>query len=474
MKNTYVAIDIGASSGRLMLSELTAQGNMTLTEIHRFKNGYIEKEGTKYWEIEKLAHEILVGLEKIKKQGINQCIVGIDTWAVDYCLIDSAGNLLQDPISYRDARTNQAIQAFNDIMSLETLYQKTGIQIQPFNTLFQLFVENRELLTKTEKILLIPDYLGYYFTGKSVLEKSNALTMQLINVETSKLDQELLEIVGVKADQFAPLVDAGTILGELRQEKFLDYELPQVTFVTVGSHDTASAVVGVPSVSQTDDWAFISSGTWSLLGKELKQPLANQATFAANYTNEGGVFGTIRFLKNIMGLWLIQEVARQDDYRYSYAELAQMASEVSFDVPEIDVNDVRFLSPSNMIEEIQSYCKEHQLAVPETPAQIALTIYENLATCYGEELKNLATLTGSQINTLHIVGGGSNAVLLNQLTANKTGVIVEAGPNEATAIGNIIMQMLTMGELNDLAQARQVIRDSFELKIYYPEKGAVK
>lgn len=474
MKNTYVAIDIGASSGRLMLSELTVQGNMTLTEIHRFKNGYIENGGTKYWEIEKLAHEILVGLEKVKKQGIHQCVVGIDTWAVDYCLIDSAGNLLQDPISYRDARTSQAIQEFSEVMPLETLYQKTGIQIQPFNTIFQLFIENRELLNKTEKILLIPDYLGYYFTGKSVLEKSNALTMQLINVETSKLDQELLEITGVKANQFAPFVDSGTILGELRQEKFLDYELPQVTFVTVGSHDTASAVAGVPSVSQTDDWAYISSGTWSLLGKELKQPLVNQATFSANYTNEGGVFGTIRFLKNIMGLWLIQEVVRQEDYRYSYAELAQMASEVSFDVPEIDVNDVRFLSPSNMIEEIQSYCKQHQLTVPETTEQIALTIYENLATCYGEELKNLASLTGSQINTLHIVGGGSDAALLNQLTANKTGVIVEAGPSEATAIGNIIIQMLTMGELNSIAQARQVIRDSFELKIYYPEKGVIK
>lgn len=462
----YIAVDIGASSGRLMLSSLDEEGKMSLTEIHRFKNGFSETAGADRWQIQHLTTEILKGLAKVKAAGIEECYVGIDTWGVDYCLLDEAGELMEAPIAYRDKRTQEAMADFDEKMPLTELYQRTGIQLMNFNTVFQLLVEDKEKLAKASSLLLIPDYLGYVFTGKQVLEKTNASTMQLLNLTTRKIDSEILAVLEVSEELFPPLVEPGSILGELQQARFPEYDLPKATFITIASHDTASAVVGTPGAGE--DWAYISSGTWSLMGAELKDGIATPVAYDANFTNEWGVAGSIRFLKNIMGMWLIQEVARMQDYQYSYAELADMAAKEAPYQQFVNVNDDRFLNPANMIEEFQAYCRETGQKVPETPGEIARCVYDNLALCYAVELKNLQAITGRKINKLHIVGGGSNNRLLNQLTADACNVTVEAGPGEATAIGNLVVQMVATSGFGDLASARKAVRDSFDLHTYEP------
>ncbi|WP_303217548.1 rhamnulokinase [Enterococcus asini] len=462
----YIAVDIGASSGRLMLSSLDEEGKMSLTEIHRFKNGFSETAGADRWQIQHLTTEILKGLAKVKAAGIEECYVGIDTWGVDYCLLDEAGELMEAPIAYRDKRTQDAMADFDEKMPLTELYQRTGIQLMNFNTVFQLLVEDKEKLAKASSLLLIPDYLGYVFTGNQVLEKTNASTMQLLNLTTRKIDSEILAVLEVSEELFPPLVEPGSILGELQQARFPEYDLPKATFITIASHDTASAVVGTPGAGE--DWAYISSGTWSLMGAELKDGIATPVAYDANFTNEWGVAGSIRFLKNIMGMWLIQEVARMQDYQYSYAELADMAAKEAPYQQFVNVNDDRFLNPANMIEEFQAYCRETGQKVPETPGEIARCVYDNLALCYAVELKNLQAITGRKINKLHIVGGGSNNRLLNQLTADACNVTVEAGPGEATAIGNLVVQMVATSGFGDLASARKAVRDSFDLHTYEP------
>ncbi|MDT2743982.1 rhamnulokinase [Enterococcus asini] len=462
----YIAVDIGASSGRLMLSSLDEEGKMSLTEIHRFKNGFSETAGADRWQIQHLTTEILKGLAKVKAAGIEECYVGIDTWGVDYCLLDEAGELMEAPIAYRDKRTQEAMADFDEKMPLTELYQRTGIQLMNFNTVFQLLVEDKEKLAKASSLLLIPDYLGYVFTGNQVLEKTNASTMQLLNLTTRKIDSEILAVLEVSEELFPPLVEPGSILGELQQARFPEYDLPKATFITIASHDTASAVVGTPGAGE--DWAYISSGTWSLMGAELKDGIATPVAYDANFTNEWGVAGSIRFLKNIMGMWLIQEVARMQDYQYSYAELADMAAKEAPYQQFVNVNDDRFLNPANMIEEFQAYCRETGQKVPETPGEIARCVYDNLALCYAVELKNLQAITGRKINKLHIVGGGSNNRLLNQLTADACNVTVEAGPGEATAIGNLVVQMVATSGFGDLASARKAVRDSFDLHTYEP------
>lgn len=465
---TYIAIDIGASSGRLMKSSL-ADGKISLEEVHRFKNGFERKDGCDRWKIDYLIQEILIGLEKLKRSGVDRCHVGIDTWAVDYCLLDKDGQRLADPVAYRDKRTNQVMPAFAERFPLQRLYEKTGIQMQPFNTIFQLFVEERKLLAAADKLLLIPDYLGYVFTGRVVTEKTNASTMQLLNVHTQDWDDELLELIGVSRKLFPSLTEAGTILGRLKREKFPAFDLPEATFVTVATHDTASAVIGTPG--QGDGWAYLSSGTWSLLGTERYTANAGQNAFLENYTNEWGACHTIRFLKNIMGMWLIQEVARAQDYRFSYAELAELAAAAPAFQHIVDVNDDRFLNPTDMIQELQSACRESGQGVPETPGEIARCVYDSLALCYASELAKLTQLTGSEgkLSQVHIVGGGANNHFLNQLTADTAGIEVFAGPSEATAIGNIIMQMVATGMFSSIKEGRQYIRASFDCQNFLPE-----
>lgn len=462
MTDTYIAVDIGASSGRLMLSEKNPFNKILLEEIHRFKNGFADSNGTDYWDAEHLIEEILIGLEKVKKRGVEKCYVGIDTWGVDYCLLDEQGEAISQPVSYRDNRTEQAIAEFDEYFSLQMLYQNTGIQLQPFNTVFQLFKENREKLAHAKQLVLMPDYLGYVLTGQAVLEKTNASTMQLMNLQTRQLDEDVLNAIDVSKELFPNLVEPGTILGKIRKEKFPTYDLPDATFITIASHDTASAVVGTQG--KGENWAYISSGTWSLMGVEINEGIATSEVFEANFTNEWGVQGTIRFLKNIMGMWLIQEVSRMLDYQYSYPELAELASQKEAFVTLIDVNDPRFMNPKNMITEIQGYCREMNQKIPETPGELARCIYDSLALCYAVELEKLEKITGRTITQLHIVGGGSNNDFLNQLTADACGIPVLAGPGEATAIGNIIVQMVATKGFGTLAEGREGIKKSFPLK----------
>lgn len=467
MTDTYIAVDIGASSGRLILSEKDSSGMIRLEEIHRFKNGFTHTSGTDCWDADHLIEELLIGLEKVKQQGIDDCYVGIDTWGVDYCLLDKQGQAMSQPVSYRDRRTDNAMTEFDRIFSLRVLYEKTGIQLQPFNTVFQLLKEDRETLKQAEQLLLMPDYLGYVFTGKAVLEKTNASTMQLMNLETRKLDEDVLTAIAVDKKLFPDPVEPGLILGPILKEKFSEYDLPNATFITIASHDTASAVVGTPG--KGDNWAYISSGTWSLMGVEIENGISTKEAYDANFTNEWGVQGTIRFLKNIMGMWLIQEVARMQEYQYSYPELAELASQEEAFVSLIDVNDQRFLNPKNMITEIQDYCRETNQKVPETAGELARCIYDSLALCYALELEKLEKITGRTITQLHIVGGGSNNDFLNQLTADTCGIAVLAGPGEATAIGNIIVQMVATEGFGTLEEGREGIKESFPLKEFHPK-----
>ena len=458
----HVAIDIGASSGRVMLAK--KENGLKLEEIHRFKNGFAKVDGHDRWDIDQLVKNVLIGLEKVKQLGVSTCTIGIDTWAVDYVLLDDKGELLGQPVAYRDARTQGAMEQVFKLIPRETIYQKTGIQFLNFNTLYQLFVEDRSLLEKADKILMIPDYITYKLTGRMTGEVTNWSTTQFLNLESRTYDKDSLEVLRIDTNKLPELIEAGEIIGALQ---VTGYDLPDAQVIAVGTHDTASAVVGVPAT--TTNWAYISSGTWSLIGVESERPIANQASYAANYTNEWGAYQTYRFLKNITGMWCVQEIARLTDYRYSFKEMAEQAAQVEPFLQEIDLNDDRFTNPENIIEEIKQACRETGQTVPETIGELVMAVYSNLAKAYGRELKQLETLTGQTIDCLHIVGGGSNVTLLNQLTANVIGKEVIAGPGEATAIGNILVQMIATGEFEHLSQARKWLAEISKFETFTPK-----
>ncbi|MBY9081335.1 rhamnulokinase [Paenibacillus sp. HN-1] len=463
----HIAVDIGASSGRLVLGTLK-DGKLSLSEIHRFGNGFTERDGSCFWDIEYLFSEIIAGLKKAKSQGIDCCTLGIDTWAVDYVLLDEAGERIQEVYAYRDRRTDFAMEQLAEIIPPETVYGKTGIQQLSFNTLYQLFVHNREELSRAESILMVPDYLYYRLTGKKVNEMTNASTMQLLNLDTRDFDKELLDILGIRKEQFPGLTEPGAMLGPVSEELVQLHDLPECQVIVAATHDTASAVLGVPAAPGCST-AYLSSGTWSLLGVELTEPLNTSKAMAANYTNEWGAYGTFRFLKNIMGLWLIQEVRRLGGNKYSFAELADLASEAEPFRSLIPCNDDRFLNPESMIEEIRRAAAEHGEPVPESMGQIARCIFDSLALSYRTYTEELEELTGRSIEILQIVGGGANNALLCRLTANVLNREVLAGPTESTALGNLIVQMISSRELQGITAAREVIRDSFDIKHYKPE-----
>ncbi|WP_390407202.1 rhamnulokinase [Lacticaseibacillus jixiensis] len=464
--HAYVAVDIGASSGRLILATKVA-GKLQLEEVHRFKNGFAMADGHERWQIDRLINEIFTGLQKIKARGIDSVRLGIDTWAVDYVLVGEDGKKLKDPISYRDNRTDHAIDELCSDLPKQYIYEKTGIQFLNFNTLYQLYREDRSELKQTDKILMIPDYIGYVLTGNAVTEVTNASTTQMLNLRQGLFDKDLMNKVQVRQDQFPKLVEAGTSLGKLKADWYDKYDLPETEVITVATHDTASAVVGTPG--KGEHWAFLSSGTWSLLGAELNTPENGLAAYAENYTNEWGAYGTYRFLKNIMGMWIVQCIKRDYHDQYSFPELAAMATKATPMQLFIDVNDERFTNPDNMITAIQDYARATGQFVPETPGQLVRAVYDNLALYYADSIHKLEKIIDKSIDTLNIVGGGANVALLDQLTADLAGVTVVAGPSEATAVGNIIVQMIQAGDVKDVAAGRQLIADSFDLKTYQPD-----
>jgi len=368
--------------------------------------------------------------------------------------------------AYRDERTKTAIQDISKKVSLEGIYKKIGIQLLSFNTLFQLYVHDKEELAKTDKILLVPDYLYYRLSGFLISEKTNASTTQLLNLKTKEYDEELLKLIGVKREQFATLTEPGEVIGPILEPLRKQYDLPECELICVASHDTASAVIGVPGVEER--FAYLCSGTWSLMGVENMIPIANQESFSKNFTNEWGAYGTYRFLKNIMGLWLIQEVRRNLGNKLSFAELVAEASKIRPFQFLIHCNEDCFLKPENMVLEIQNYCRNTGQSVPKTAGELARCIFDSLALTYRKILGEISSITGDPVNCLHIVGGGVQNELLCQLTADVVEMPVVAGPVESTALGNIVVQMICTGELRNLKEARNIIMDSFAIKTYQP------
>ena len=464
MGKYFLAIDIGASSGRHILGSVE-NGKITLEEVHRFWNGMDNTDGTLYWNVDRLFDEVVAGMKKCKEIGKIPESVGIDTWGVDYVLLDKDDKIVGKAVGYRDHRTEGMDDEVYKIIPEDELYARTGIQKAIYNTIYQLMAvkkQNPEYMEKAESMLMIPDYLHFKLSGKKVQEYSEATTSQLINPVTKDWDYELIDMLGFKKSIFQKIYMPGTDIGELTDEvkELVGYNCKVVIPPT---HDTASAVMALPT--NEEDTCYISSGTWSLMGVEIENADCSPKSKEANFTNEGGYGGKITYLANIMGLWMIQSVRNQLAPDMSYGELCDLASKES--IPSIvDCQDSSFLSPDDMVEAVKEYCRKSGQQVPGTLPELASVIYNSLAKCYAEKLEEIQKITGKKYNKINIIGGGSNAVYLNELTAKYTGCAVHAGPGEATAIGNIMSQMLGCGEFADLKEARTCVANSFEIRIY--------
>ena len=464
MSNYFLAIDIGASSGRHILG--TVENNkIVLEEIYRFWNGMDNIDGSLCWDVDRLFGEILTGMKKCKEIGKIPVSVGIDTWGVDFVLLDKEEKIVGKAVGYRDHRTTGMDQEVYKLISEEDLYARTGIQKAIYNTIYQLMAvkkQHPEHLEQAEALLMIPDYFHYKLCGKKVQEYSEATTSQLLNPYTKDWDDELIELLGFPRKIFQQIQMPGTAIGSLTEavRKEVGYDCQVVLPPT---HDTASAVMAIPS--NEENTCYISSGTWSLMGVERNEPDCSKKSKEANFTNEGGYNGKITYLANIMGLWMIQSVRNQLAPDMSYGELCAQASREKISTI-VDCQDDSFLSPDDMVEAIKSYCCKTNQQVPETLPELASVIYNSLAKCYGEKLEEIQKLTGVKYDRINIIGGGSNAVYLNQLTATYTGTAVHAGPGEATAIGNILAQMLQAGVFTSLQEARRSVADSFAVEIY--------
>jgi rhamnulokinase len=471
MPKYSIAVDIGASSGRLILGYLE-DGQLKLDEIHRFENKIVKKGDSFCWEADKLFNEIIIGLKKCKELGIKPDSIGIDTWAVDFLLLDENDQPLTEAVSYRDPRTDGMMEEVFQLFSKERLYLETGIQFQKFNTIYQLFSikkNNPEILEKAKSFLMIPDYFNYLLTGKKANEYTNATSTQLVNAFTKKWDQQLLDVLGINREIFPEIKTPKTVLGTLKEELVseLGFDLQVILPAT---HDTGSAVISVP---EEDETIYISSGTWSLMGTENYFPICVTKALDYNFTNEGGIDYQYRFLKNIMGLWMIQEVKRNYNDEYSFANLVDLAREAKDYKGIINVNDDRFLKPDNMIDEIMNYCIETGQPVPSTPGEVAKCVFESLALSYQETVTEIEEIFEKKFEKINVIGGGCQNEMLNQLIADVTNKEVYAGPVEATAIGNIAAQLIALGEINDIKQARSIIKESFEVKIYLPAQHVI-
>ena len=464
MEKYYLAVDIGASSGRHMLASMK-DGKMQLEEVYRFPNGMDNKNGTLCWDVERLITEIKNGLKKCKEIGKIPVSMGIDTWGVDYVLLDKDDNILGDTAGYRDSRTEGMDEKVYEVISQDDLYARTGIQKQIFNTIYQLMAVKQshpEYLEQAETILMIPDYFNFLLTGVKKNEYTEATTGQLISPKTNDWDYELIDMLGYNSRMFLPVSMPGTVVGAFTEEVQKEVGF-NCTVVLPATHDTGSAVLAVPT--NDDDAVYISSGTWSLMGIERKEADCSMESMKANFTNEGGYDHRFRYLKNIMGLWMIQSVKKEFTEDLSFAEICEMASKETIS-SIVDCNDDCFLAPKSMIGAVQKFCRDTDQQVPATVGEISSVIYNSLAKCYGDTVEEIEAITGKKYSTIYVVGGGSNAGYLNELTAKYTGRKVSAGPSEATAIGNIIVQMLHDGVFASLPEARTCVKESFDVKMY--------
>ena len=454
----YLSIDIGASSGRHILSSVQ-NGKLVLEEVYRFENGMTQKDGHLVWEYEKLFSNIIAGLKECKKLDKIPVSVGIDTWGVDYALIDADGKVIGDVYAYRDGRTEEPIKKVHEIVPFETLYKRTGSQFQIYNTIYQLYTDKLSgKLDKAERFLMMPDFFNYLLTGVMKNEFTNASTTGLMSAKTRDWDMETVKELGLPEKLFKELSDPATLVGNLKPEiaKEIGYDLKVVLPAT---HDTASAVMAVPEIGQP---LYISSGTWSLLGIESPVAISTEEALKENFTNEGGYERSTRFLKNIMGLWMIQCVRREYNKKYSWGDFVTLSKEVKDFNSIVDVNDNSFLAPASMIEAIKDYCRKTGQKVPETPGEIALCVYDSLAVCYKRAVETVERVTGYKFDTIHIVGGGCQNAYLNELTAKRTGRRVVAGPVEATAIGNALSQLLYDGAVKNINEAKELVKVSFD------------
>ncbi len=475
MKAThYLAIDLGAESGRILLGTLES-GKLSLTEIHRFPNQVITSGESLFWDLARLEKEIFIGIDKAAAYNLTISSISTDSWAVDYVLLNIEGAPLTQPHAYRDQRTAQSPSRLFSKLPFSVIYAETGIQFLLFNTIFQFESElhtSSKTFKQADHFLTIADYFNARLSGVEVIEESQASTTQLYQPRKQAWSEKLIGMLGLSPDFFPRIVPSGTVLGPINGLPTRHPALAKTVVIASCSHDTGAAVAAVPA-GKTGPWAYLSSGTWSLLGAELPSPVMTDEAREACFTNEVGLGGSIRFLKNLAGLWLVQECRRaweSEGRAFTYDDLTRLAVESGPARAHLSLDDPRFLSLVNMPETIAAHCREHGQPVPKTPGQFIRTILESLALCYAQTLTKLETLIGQKIQTLHIVGGGSRNNLLNQLTADAVGRPVVAGPVEATAIGNILIQALALGHLTNAEQLRLVVESSFPSLTFVPSK----
>ena len=466
----FFAVDLGATSGRTILGSIQ-DGKLEQRELTRFPNHIIQQGGHFYWDIYALYNEIIRGLKVVAKEGIQIASIGIDTWGVDFVCVGQDGGLMRNPYSYRDPHTEGAMDEYFQQIPKETVYDKTGIQFMNFNSLFQLATmrrNNDSALNAACKILFMPDALSYMLTGEAVCEYTILSTSQMLNPRTKKIDPELLDVIGLKESQFGRYVNPGDRVGCLTPEVQKITGLGPVPVVAVAGHDTASAVASVPA--QDPNFAYLSCGTWSLLGIETPEAIINQKSYQYNFTNEGGIEGTTRFLKNICGMWLLERC--RQEWTDAPADVNQINSEAMTAEPFrsiINPDDPRFANPSSMVEAIQGYCRETSQPIPETYQQLARCIFESLALRYRQVIGYLNELAPFPIERLHVIGGGTYNRHLMQMTADSIGLPVITGPVEGTAIGNIMLQAKATGLVTDRFQMRKIIANSIEQQTYLPK-----
>ena len=459
----YLAVDIGASSGRHILGWMD-KGKIRMEEIYRFENKLEKRNGHLCWDLDHLFHEVVEGMRKCKELDRIPASVGIDTWGVEFVLLDAHGNVLGNTVAYRDGRTKGMDEEVYKVISESELYGRNGIQKQLFNSIYQLMAikkETPQLLERAERFLMIPEYLNYRLTGVAMNEYTNATTTQLVNAKTQDWDFELMEMLGLPTKIFGELNMPKTLVGPLSSNMAKRVGF-QTNVVLPATHDTGSAVMAVPTNS--DDSIYLSSGTWSLMGIERLIPDCTEMSRKHNFTNEGGYHHRYRYLKNIMGMWIMQNLRREFKHKYTFEELYELAHIGRYFTSTVDVNDDMFLAPDSMIKALQDYCEQTGQEKPETECELLYCVYRSLAKCYAKTVAEIETVTGRTYDTIHVVGGGCQDKFLDRLLVEVTGKEVYAGPVEATAIGNIMAQMLRDDIFEDLKEARRVVAKSFDVK----------
>ena len=468
-----LSFDFGASSGRAIISKFDGH-KIELEEVHRFSNEPVLIGGHLYWDFLRLFNELKIGIKKAKAKYTDISSIGIDTWGVDYGLLDENDNLISNPIHYRDIRTNNIIKDIEMLVPFKEIYNSTGIQYLQFNTLYQLYSDlkyRNNILRQAKSLLFIPDLFNFYLTGNKYNEYTEASTSQMLRTQSKNWDFNLLDKLGLPSGILQDIILPGEVWGNLNKEIQEELEVGSIPVIAVGSHDTASAVAGIPL--ECENSVYLICGTWSLLGIESKEPIINDVSLKQNFTNEGGVCGTIRFLKNINGLWILQQLKKawcERDYEISFPDIIKAAKIAKNNKFMIDPNDATFMAPLNIVEEIKNYCEKNGQGTPSGLGEIAISVYNGLTNEFKKTIQNLEEITGNVVQIINLVGGGIQDELLCQLTADVTGKRVITGPLEASIFGNAIIQLKALGAIKSLEEGRKIIKRSIELKEYIPSK----